>query len=495
MRKALMILEVSRKQDYIFGSKRLRENAARSMDIRAVTESEFFRKNAGELYSDAQNLVYSGGGHTILQFDDAESADAFARRISRAALEQYDGMELYVKRIAYSEAMSPTENLHALIAALEEKKALRRSAFRRGSIGVEALDSENLRPVALERRGSAGRRWPVAPKDGFSYAPDLEKLAGDDNFIAVVHIDGNAMGARVAAVQGKYTGDWDACRSGMQRFSAGVQRDFEAAFRGMAGALARKLQLKSGELPLNPIILAGDDVCFVTRGKFGLELAAIFLEKLAARKNEEDGRPYAACAGVALVHSKYPFHRAYELAEELCSSAKKYGVSLSPDGSVSAMDWHIEYGQLLGGLTDIRENYLTGDGNRLELRPVAVLAPKGVGNPYRRYDYIARMAAQFAESSANVARGKLKELRTALKQGEVETEFYLRQKEISDLLYAPFRAKYGEKDRFDSYRRTLQTGKRENRAAFQKIDGAKRCVFFDAIEISDHFDPIREVTA
>ena len=131
----------------------------------------------------------------------------------------------------------------------------------------------------------------------------------------------------------------------------------------------------------------------------------------------------------------------------------------------------------------------------MELRPVAVLAPKGVGNPYRRYDYIARMAAQFAESSANVARGKLKELRTALKQGEVETEFYLRQKEISDLLYAPFRAKYGEKDRFDSYRRTLQTGKRENRAAFQKIDGAKRCVFFDAIEISDHFDPIREVTA
>ena len=37
--RRLMILEVSQKQAYIFASRRLRENAARSEDIRYVTES------------------------------------------------------------------------------------------------------------------------------------------------------------------------------------------------------------------------------------------------------------------------------------------------------------------------------------------------------------------------------------------------------------------------------------------------------------------------
>ena len=45
-----MILEVSQKQAYIFASRRLRENAARSEDIRYVTESRFFQRAAGPLY-------------------------------------------------------------------------------------------------------------------------------------------------------------------------------------------------------------------------------------------------------------------------------------------------------------------------------------------------------------------------------------------------------------------------------------------------------------
>ena len=50
MEQTLVILEVSRKQDYIFSSKKLRENAQRSAQISYVTSSAFFRRAAEEWY-------------------------------------------------------------------------------------------------------------------------------------------------------------------------------------------------------------------------------------------------------------------------------------------------------------------------------------------------------------------------------------------------------------------------------------------------------------
>ena len=101
MGKILMILEVSRKQDYIFSSKRLRENAARSEDISRVTGSAFFQEVASDLYDEKENLVYAGGGHTVLQFQDRETAVHFARAVTSEAMRRYDGMELFAKQIPY----------------------------------------------------------------------------------------------------------------------------------------------------------------------------------------------------------------------------------------------------------------------------------------------------------------------------------------------------------------------------------------------------------
>ena len=51
---------------------------------------------------------------------------------------------------------------------------------------------------------------------------------------------------------------------------------------------------------------------------------------------------------------------AYDLSEELCQSAKRLAKSLDPDGSnASAIDWHIEFGQLKNDLSEIRRDYET----------------------------------------------------------------------------------------------------------------------------------------
>lgn len=82
------------------------------------------------------------------------------------------------------------------------------------------------------------------------------------------------------------------------------------------------LKLQGNTFPVRKIILAGDDVCFVTEGRIGLEAAKIFIEQLGSKTNKQDHQGYTACAGVAIVHKKYPFYKAYETAEMLCSNAK-----------------------------------------------------------------------------------------------------------------------------------------------------------------------------
>ena len=294
--RVLTILEVSRKQDYIFSSKKLRENADRSNEIAYVTGSEFFRESAKNLYDEQRNMVYAGGGHTVLQFDSADQAVAFTRAVTEDALRRFEGMEIFAKTLPYDESKTPGENLNALSAALERKKAFRQSSFRQMSFGIEALDSlQNYRPQCAEKTDR--EKIPenlLAPPEGWEYPKQLADLSGD-NFIAVVHIDGNAMGNRVSSLYKNCGTDWESCRKSLRRFSDGIQADFEMAFRQTVQTLLTSdYVLTPPMLPIRPIILAGDDVCFVADGKIGLEGARIFLEHLTALTNQEDKGSYPA---------------------------------------------------------------------------------------------------------------------------------------------------------------------------------------------------------
>ena len=122
MGHTLLILEVSRKQDYIFSSKRLRENAARSEDISRVTGSAFFREIVGSRFSEAENLVYSGGGHTVLQFESREAAVDFARAVTSAAMRRYRGLELFAKQIPYDPEKNRT-GIQSLLDSLSPEAA------------------------------------------------------------------------------------------------------------------------------------------------------------------------------------------------------------------------------------------------------------------------------------------------------------------------------------------------------------------------------------
>lgn len=503
MGRVLVMLEVSRKQEYVFASQKLRDNAVRSKEISTVTQSAFFESAAGALYSEADNLVYSGGGHAILQFDDPTQAGDFIWAVTKAAMETYHGMELFAKQYPYDPQEKPGKNLHALMVAMEEKKARRKTAIRQLDFGVEKKAEETSRDSAPDvLPAPPGRRYFSTPEEIV-----LPEKAKKDNFIAVIHIDGNGMGDRSQRVIDAAGDNWEECRKKLRRFSEGIQSDFEAAFMEMTEAvMAAGYDAKI--LPIRPVVLAGDDVCFVTAGSIGLECARIFLEKLNQKTNcEQPGEPYSACAGVALVHSKYPFHAAYSLAEELCDKAKEFGAELDPQRSVCAMDWHIEFGQLKNSLKELREDYAVepfadDDGNivtdaRMELRPVAVLVPEGVSTEatggVRTYSFVKGMLNAMKGEMGKTARGKIKELRTAMKQGPTACRFYMQDAGIQKLLYHVFDAEYQTDEEQLRELRDMLHGKTTERSAYRKVGKEWRCLFFDAIELTDHYAELKEV--
>jgi hypothetical protein len=216
--------------------------------------------------------------------------------------------------------------------------------------------------------------------------------------------------------------------------------------------------------------------------------------------------PYSACAGVAMVHTKYPFHRAYELSEELCSSAKRYAAELGLNKTeeererISTIDWHIEFGQGRGSVEESREDYLTedsGDGKTeenpirsLTLRPLAVIG--GGEKSFRSYDFFLKLFDKLSgilteddsdQARDKVARSKLKGLREPLKQGEWETKLYIRENGLNELEKWAY-------DQIDGLHEGKRTQESFTPAVPEGQDEKKRytqhSIYFDAIELVDH---------
>lgn len=476
MKKLLLIMEVSQKQAYIFKNKELKKNIDASYTIDEITSSGYFEKYFPEYYNKEKNLVYSGGGHTILVFDnDVEENDntgkenqavRFAKKLSKQIFCDYDGLEVFIKIMDYDEKAEPSKNIQNLMQKLEEKKAIRRASFRQGTFGMEVLQEKK---DAKTRREEKMEGEEITP---YKLVTQLEKLGGnkdDNNFIAVVHIDGNLMGKKVQENDKELRKildrisdpekKLDMYREKKQEFSEKIDKLFKGAYSDMQNVV--KKQIENGNLkdlsleetkengekqinfPIRRIIRAGDDICFVSEGRIGIECAVEYMKALWKRSEGEN----SACAGVAIVHQSYPFYKAYEIAESLCSSAKKYNASLDKEGCANAcaIDWHIEYGEMYGGLDEIRKHYVDADGKSILARPYFVCGePEYEGKAGNRtYANFKQTIEEMEyalhnkcedEEDRMIARRKLKELRTYLKESDEAVDAYFKKSRLDQYL-------------------------------------------------------------
>lgn len=519
MERYLSILEISQKQAYIFSSNKLQDNIRRSALIAWITSPKYFEEviKDEDLFTRETNLVYSGGGHIVLVFDSYEKAVTFNKMVTTAIRKSYEGIEVFVNVRKYEmededgKPVTATENLSRLKESLERKKSIRRASFHQGSFGLAPLDA-NTRNVTsdavrikMTKDAIELDQW-IMPK-GYQPAYEFGNLGGtvgDNNYIAVIHLDGNGMGNRVNSFYKNKEGkDWEEFRNNICEYSDVIDADYKEAIKKMMervadkldepdSTLKKELDLKENYFPVRRIISSGDDVCLVTEGRIGIECAAILIEKLNEKSNKLDDVHYSACAGVAIVHQKYPFYKAYELAEQLCSNAKKFNASLSPADNgacISSIDWHIEMGEIRDSLEDTRREYNTLDGRRLEMRPYIISAPSDIleKETYRRYERYTDMMKKFREQDQDEQYSRLKKLRGVLKQGLRAADDYMNFHKIKEITREGIQLKLTEEDI-----NKIGSGAQIQYEIFHTTsDGIDRSILFDVAESLEFFISLR----
>ena len=214
----------------------------------------------------------------------------------------------------------------------------------------------------------------------YGFIEDFNLLGqhGEASYMALIHTDGNNMGRRIEAhgEQLESQADNEKYAQAQHAFSERVKTVARATLNSTVAMLLENIEVddqgrksiagkapivtgydeqhrKIDLLPFRPIVFGGDDVTFVCEGRIGLSVAVKYLRQFSAQILKDEKQAYAR-AGVAIVKAHYPFARAYDLAEELCASAKKRIKALRPDdASATMLDWHFATSGLILPLKEI----------------------------------------------------------------------------------------------------------------------------------------------
>lgn len=483
---------------------------------RTPKEPDGWKIEAPSLSGDwAAQIIYAGGGNAVILFADQGQAGAVAEAVSFKVLRDAPGLRIIVTLQPFDPTQQALKTeLNALRqAASERKRTPPRSAPLLGLgvtaacvyTGAPAVDRRERRWISAEARAkqdAAGkgeerlrRHLQGIQLAGFGFISDFNQLGehGEASYMALIHTDGNGMGKRIERLGEEFNtpSDNERYAQAQYQFSEKVKEVARRALNSTMGMLLDRNNLKPDQdgrltiggkapvvhawdqdldlLPFRPIIFGGDDVTFVCEGRIGLSVAARYVSTFA-EQILADHKPAAARAGVAIVKSHYPFARAYDLAEELCASAKRRVKELTPDASATVLDWHFAVSGLVLPLDEIRKReYEVTDGDLL-LRPTALTADD---EDWRSWEAFAKATIAFqTHEKWRGRRNKVKGLRDALRSGPDAVENYLAGESLPALLPHPDWQKQVGAD----LARTGWLG--------------RRCGYFDAVEAMDFYTPL-----
>lgn len=556
------VLDTGGIQPFIFGSNVLRENIGASELVHRATRLWAFEaldaldilhnidKEAasedcvGDMYTDrfkvddsnteGAEVLYAGGGNTVILFQGAkpvETARAFVYQLSRRLLRDAPGLNLYAAHLDYTWGGSDSlpETIEKALKQLGGNKGRDPGSLPALGFPVTAactstgLPANDRHPDTQGKTGSANRanrqvrkKWitadwakmrlteifPRVEEARFEWIDDFDRLAAlpkrDDSYIAVVHADGNGMGARIKALTTYWSSRSNDPRGyikAMQTLSNAVQQTAQTALEQTLNAMVDYLatndwldprqhgydkETDKHYFPVRPIVFGGDDVTLVCVGPWGLAVAQRYLWELEQLSlpvdcdndlSELPPHPYS-CAGVAIVKTHYPFSQAYGLSEDLIKVAKMRSKDLA-DKKASAIDWHMTTTGLHGDLETIREREYKVDAGNLTMRPL-VLDEK---LSWRNWTNLSSLLDVFGEGGDwEEQRNKTMRLREALRGGQERV--------------AEFWTIFGKKSQ------TMPTVPLD-KGAMQKDgwveeSGGKRCLYFDPIEIAGQFFELPE---
>ncbi|MBE8949599.1 MAG: hypothetical protein SR3Q1_03245 [Quinella sp. 3Q1] len=415
-------------------------------------------------------VAYIGGGNALVLFDSSkvdrrvEVVEKFTRKllverpglkvgVASGKLEQIDDKlnqddidALYLKLKENQNRIFPAVNVPYSGLTLsceingETANFCRREDGELRFISQEAAVKAKISTSANENlRDRFKEIFTLKKLDGladFDFPTEVEKLGQKEgeNYFAIIHVDGNNMGLKFRQCTGLVE---------RRKLSREIRRKTEGAFAELlakiirmknAGGFDNVLKLDENFLPIRPLIIGGDDVTFFCPAKMAILFTKTLMENLYAETPEdapehltgEISRHMDACAGIAILPTKYPFFRGYELAEQLCDAAKKSMRELDDKSGSSWLDFAILHGEQAPTLEQIRSTEYRGARGNLHFGPYRVCNDSA---PYKRdrlhnLENLLTCTTKFPKAMAN---NKIKELRGVLQRGQDDATKFLQQ--------------------------------------------------------------------
>lgn len=391
MGKTFVFVDISKKQEFIFKSNKLKDNLKNSYIIKSITEyddsenyndmkvslNEFVKKYKAE-------KVFCGGGNSIIGFIDNDKAKKFIREYSRKVLETYPDLELYISKIEKkNDSEFFIEDKKCLSHKANKLKEKRRSRYEKISFGVEKLDGETGFPIQVKEDSIYCDKVIISKaKENLKFILNLSKNASIDitselgdykgkdkmSYIGIISLDGNGMGKLV-----------DSCQSIKELHN--LSNDIRDIYYQSISEYLEKLGEYDNEdikKYITPIISAGDDLCLILDGRIAIDAAANIIKNIRekSKKNEfikkKMSNGLTTCGGIAIVKAGYPFFDGYREAEKLCKKSKTYlhKIKDNDEEYLSFIDWKIVQGSNIES-RDFIEN-IKEKGEIYHIKPLIV---------------------------------------------------------------------------------------------------------------------------
>lgn len=245
-----------------------------------------------------------------------------------------------------------------------------------------------------------------------SVAFDIEDLTDKNDWIAIIHADGNGLGQIVATKNNK----------------PGELKDFSTKLNAATILAAQQSYsdiIKSEDyhptgsvVPFRPVVLGGDDMTVICRASLAMRYVTSYIRHFEenTRKNGEENA-LTACAGIAYMKSSYPFYYGYRLAEALCEEAKKDAKRkdhLRSDGKApSCIMFHKIQGSYISGFSQIEQEELTiNEKNSLKFGPYYLEPIDGRWTIKELRDNVARLLNE--KEDGNVAKTDIRQWLTLM---------------------------------------------------------------------------------
>ncbi len=396
-------------QKYVYSSNRLKENIGASNIVTNIYEDSLKNSVKNILkhdvnlhewekkpeYISIQNpdtdfeVGYIGGGNALLFFNNKNTAKEFIKEWTRNLLEEAPSLNVafgICNNFDIDNFQNERDNLYKQLE-INKSKYFPQTFLPKHGITADCpysgLSAEIYKPESFDEKGNyissaSYAKYKNTDKDNvkryvervsnerFTCTTNIDKLGQTkgQNHIAIVYLDGNSMGEQFKSCKNLVeTRRLSKC---LKDIMQDVYEDFldyviehMPFFRKNENGFEIKQENGKYIIPFRPILKEGDDITFITDGRLGIPFAEKYLE-LMSNRTLLNGKRLSACAGVAIIKTKYPFFRGYSLAEELCQRAK---VEARENDGTSWLDFHVAYGGFSGSLEEIRKNkYVTQDG-------------------------------------------------------------------------------------------------------------------------------------